>query len=1494
LSEDEEPVCVSTASVDEHISEILGEFCVKVVKTGSDVDACSLVCDSSCKLKGKKVCGQDGLIYPSRCHLRRCKCLLGYSIGIAEMDLCESGILSDSVYPREVVVHFDKPCIKDMYDKIMKRPISEWARVDKVDHAIKVAIKTYKKWKFGYDVAALRSNELFPDMYKNIMFLHAVKILIDEGVLPSADVELKNALDGLPMYGTVGFPQRYWEADICNTSFPKYAAVVDALHILGTTSVSGLFERSPLNENDCWHNSTVRLPCEAARVPAQSVAVQWFFKGRPIHVDFTGRYYIDSAGALYIKNVMPHHLGEYKCQATLQNCNTTAMKISTVQLVPDKCLCFYVSDMPILKHCSCGGSCMYVDKIDAVRTEVVNVELDELSIMSGTVEKIHIKDAKIKKLVISSLESLHLLNITDAEIGSLLVTNLTGVEVSFHDVLIHDLTMIQTELHNCTLQAAYVKNVNFHYSLLSNCVIENTSIQGLNMNSSVIQSSILSNTALVGLNLYQSTVSELMSDRVKYENNYLYGLTVSHSVFTNTELNNYTTIGSYRFNLTTINMTAYDMHSVGATIVDDITTNAIYQNLVVFNMTLSNAMSSNLEHTMATFKNSYFGSSTWYGILFNQTSFQNSTFQHSTFNKTSFDYVVIGGSWMKNLTFTSTSATNTLLSGVDTEDALIEDSMLKNYTSIDSTETNVMVVNMTASEMLLYNTQTVNKTTMESQYVNVLVVNTTATMSQDLDVLFANIEYVNVDFISQSWLKSHFYNSTFNQASFDYNVWEDCLFEEMLFMSTNFTNTLLSSANSEDIIVKDCMLNNHTMVNSSQINMTVQNLMATDFTVYNTSIINKTLTESTYVALKEFHKTALNTTATNVLYVSSTFSDNTYEDFTTNNVTCTQTNMVNSVLKNYMSIGDTAIDYYEDSVTYSHAWWQNGSMLNSKFNNVTVFDSYLVNAMHVAMVYENMSMYNYSVTDSTYENSTFLKSSLIGYVETNAMYVNIFTADVVYQQSTHNGTTVQDWLGQGETWSQSEGYHLNFNNVTLIDPYFTEISWFNVTISKWQLENGTFINGKYSWLAVDELESVNTTWDNNTGADVSLTNVNSLGTQITNNWICGGKFTNYVGVDQFLQYYEASGLVTENAVYENLTKKDYFYTDSAFINTTYNILTIAKGRYHNVSVYGQYINQTYQSDIETINMTAIDVHLLNGLVENNLFQYVMIINSTQAEFFIQNDTWIHTQLENTTHSNMVYRNLTYAGDVLLQSHQFINTEFEGFSANDVTLIQSLFYNASLKNSLLHNITLTESVFQLCNHSDTMYYLTDSSHNQFLYCSLVNTTFTNMNSYNDSWIELLMINSRMACPVFDGGLSKNITAVSSVLTHAELKNWQDTNFQAHQCILDEVAWSYGTFNNMLLRDVNITRMQALNVTLAGMNVINVFAHQMLTQHSKIEIVHADKFTVEIPWMWKSDFMLPKGMSPWTNGIMSPFTYGISRPCYIPGLAILWVSTLSYSY
>ena len=235
---------------------------------------------------------------------------------------------------------FDQQCIEETALNITVATINRLARQKKLHHALRESMKQYEKWLAGSKGSV--SIESIP--YNNLILLHAAKILVEEGrlTIPSS-VFGPGALEKVSEHGIAGLPQFHPEVDSCNTAFIRSAALVDALYILNKT-LGQLFEYSPLMEKDCFHASTVRLPCEAANIPGFS-GVQWFFNGMKIPVRLSGRYYVDSKGALYIQRVQLRDLGEYTCKVR--------ERTSTVLLVYDS-----KTTYTILALCSVQDICV--------------------------------------------------------------------------------------------------------------------------------------------------------------------------------------------------------------------------------------------------------------------------------------------------------------------------------------------------------------------------------------------------------------------------------------------------------------------------------------------------------------------------------------------------------------------------------------------------------------------------------------------------------------------------------------------------------------------------------------------------------------------------------------------------------------------------------------------------------------------------------------------------------------------------------------------------------------------------------------------------------------------------------------------------------------------------------------------------------------------------------------------------------------------------------
>lgn len=304
-------------------------------------DMCNKDCDAGHGRQSRDwICGQDGIVYPSHCHLRKSECLQGFSIGIAEKEFC--GIVCSIVYKHvlpdccrlesfrrrdrvtDTVVSFDHHCIIRTANALN---VGKLARPSKLEEVLNEALSKYRTWRSGSEIGR-------KSLYRALSVLHAAELLVEQGKLhgPYEQIIDSTSHDELSRQGSAArLPLFHSAVDACSSTFLRSAAIVDAVQVLNET-YGPVFQYSPLMDDKCLFSLSFRWRCEALDNAGSSSKMQWLFQGTEVLSDWGRRHTIDSRGDLIIRKVRPDDLGLYTCLVTSESGKTTN---STVRLSAD-------------------------------------------------------------------------------------------------------------------------------------------------------------------------------------------------------------------------------------------------------------------------------------------------------------------------------------------------------------------------------------------------------------------------------------------------------------------------------------------------------------------------------------------------------------------------------------------------------------------------------------------------------------------------------------------------------------------------------------------------------------------------------------------------------------------------------------------------------------------------------------------------------------------------------------------------------------------------------------------------------------------------------------------------------------------------------------------------------------------------------------------------------------------------------------------------------
>ncbi|XP_062504429.1 uncharacterized protein LOC134181204 isoform X2 [Corticium candelabrum] len=1770
LTVEQKTICWQVNDITRYRTEVIGSGCeLKKYKLFCNVD-----CDARYRNRVKKpICGRNGILYASLCHLRKTECLQG-SIGADDLEKCESLEILQS--PADTAVHLDYMCVEQTVNEL---DVNQLVIHNKLEKILKESLSTYWTWKHN-------SITLDLPLYNALSILHATEILLKEGKLAIewGDIVTGDIIGNLHRgVAASALPRFHTAVDSCQSDFLRHSAVLNAVRVLNTTYIP-VFRYSPWMDESCLISLTVTLPCEVVSNIGSTVQTRWLFHHRAFFPSLSRRHIVSKDGSLTIVGVNTDDLGRYTCKAIS---STQAKTSVSAVLSADKCPCLLknlqVHDRAIKNR---ALDCFSAESVKVSRMTMISILVNEVILSNGRVEDVFMDNINIKKLIVSNLDSVQRVVVKNSEIEVMELSGFSGVQIELHNVQIRELKLRSVTLTNGGFIHCNISNGQFLSSQLSDFNIRNTYIGGLDIRTSSITNTSMYNTSLVGLVLQNSFVSGLVSDNVSYWDNYLYGLRVEHSLFTNSDLRNYTTIGSHRRNLSTINMTVSDMHSFDATLIDDFTVNAVYKNLVVGNITVRNSTSYNSTFVSTDFKNSTFESSTWHDALF----------ANSTLYGSSFDQLLLNTSFLRNLSVLATNFTNTQVFNLDGDKALFQDIQLRNYTTVNATRTNMVTQNMLAIEMTSLNALIINETTTDAVYMNLVArkmqsrncsssfvnysqsyfydsnfslvfiehgffnqlkvvggshQNMTVLDSKVSDTSFhemvgSNAVYKDVEFhnhttvgstrvntvtnrmkafgfyslnaviINETTSNSHYYglkavnttarNCRMNDVSYstssfvrgnltnilvdggdfrsvsvdqtllvDINI-NSTVVKNISVSYTNFTNTILLQLVGQDAMFTEIHLKNYTTVNSVRKNMITQGMRATKFYSLNTTIVNETTIDAQYSELKAYNTTvrnsrcttvlysdslfsgavmkhvqfvstvllnssllhtsfvnlsldkcslkqlgvvdsnfsdsvnhnlvgefanftrirmtnyttvnatrrnmvttdmtvegfqsvnasitnestfdsdynglvainvtAVNSTSTNVSYRNSVFTNsffsnisvhnsivrntvfnefstidcslvnvshtnatftkcvmknhgvfesvyiqskffnvtlasyvesrNEYHDVVTNHVTYKDSELSNSFVKNWKSSNDVWIHHKEDEMAYNNVSLEDGHISKARFSNLTATEYDLVNVRQTNVTYRDVVTSDHRNVNCTFNDCTFVNMNLTNYVDINGVYNDIITSDVVSMESVQSGTTVRNWYSVRELCNECKDNSVAYYNISMIDAVYRNNSWNEVSILGWSIKTAEFVHGMYSNLTIHDWYSLNACWEYNTGYDVALLNVMSVGTQIANNLICGGRFVNYTGIDQNLVDYQAYGLTTVTAFYQNLTKTRYQFTDSSFVNTEYLNLHITDGAYYNVLVNKQTIRNTRERNITTINMTAIEFSSSDGVVSNNVFQNVTFTNSTQRRLTVKNEIWNDVAFATTVYSDMHFTNITALNNVTFFLVKVHNSDYHDFAVYSLELAQCSFKNVSMNDFLFYSLKISRSDFVLHKFASGMFNALDIRHSVVQQVLFQNTTIAGMDSYNSTWVGVVVTMSRLACPMFNEGVIVDFEIRQSLLTHAQFLNHDEEQIKIYQSVVDTAIWSGVISQGIRLHDVNSTDIKLQNTVFSEMTATDVTMQSLQLQSSNLTVSHSVNFEAKTVVLWKCE--LPQGIVA-DAVVKKPILSDVSRPCHM---------------
>ena len=339
-----------TLDITRYRTEVIGSGCeLKKYKLFCNVD-----CDARYRNRVKKpICGRNGILYASLCHLRKTECLQG-SIGADDLEKCGKHIvlLYDSLLwllflesleilqsPADTAVRLDYMCVEQTVNEL---DVNQLVIHDKLEKILKESLSTYWTWKRN-------SITLDLPLYNALSILHATEILLEEGKLAIewGDIVTGDIIEDLHR-GVAGsaLPRFHTAVDSCQSDFLRHSAVLNAVRVLNTTYIP-VFRYSPWMDESCLISSTVTLPCEVVSNIGSTVQTRWLFHHRAFFPSLSRRHIVSKDGSLTIVGVNTDDLGRYTCKAissTQAKTSVSAVLSADSKLLDRYILLYYICD----------------------------------------------------------------------------------------------------------------------------------------------------------------------------------------------------------------------------------------------------------------------------------------------------------------------------------------------------------------------------------------------------------------------------------------------------------------------------------------------------------------------------------------------------------------------------------------------------------------------------------------------------------------------------------------------------------------------------------------------------------------------------------------------------------------------------------------------------------------------------------------------------------------------------------------------------------------------------------------------------------------------------------------------------------------------------------------------------------------------------------------------------------------------------------------------
>ncbi|XP_065828841.1 protein PF3D7_1417600-like [Oscarella lobularis] len=924
------------------------------------------ICNVKCDHQTDPVCGSDGLIYPSHCHLHRAAACQHHRHHIHVQTLsCSPQIL---LFPVNPTFSLDANAI------LHASQCTNFSRFVKTSRLVKNLL-----------VAAIFPRAV-PGLIDAVQVLEAFDIIRIDKLLPAQLAQRFN------------FSINYDDIQSL-TAIERSATILDAIQFL---NLSGFLNplptccTPPLNE--IFSSSLIFRCVQIATKGCHNTTklqYKWYKDGlllSPSRNPNKRHEYLDGGRQLRLHNLRPVDAGRYTCSVT------TSCGLTSPNAASSSFLNFTISPSSSskLENFSLGQNVSH-------------------RLFYGQYGALHFDGSSaLKNLTFVNFMTPHL------ELTNLAnpATNISFVNVTIGKLVIADANVTNLTLTNSLVRCAIYKNAFLVSSTVSNVTYENTDW----INSTVINH-VKINVTIINENAfnYKEINVTLQNSQVRksfYTNSQFLNSVVSNSTFFDSTLTDVVSINHTDINVGVVSLTQHNVSAINYTAINVSLIDVSYQSvsfvnttftnysvssasvddITYFNVSSRNYLSVNVTVNNLTKKDIVAVNYTGINVTVTKVASQNASFLNSTFT----NWMVIDAS-LSNVTYKNVSSqnyrsvdvtvnvlTNVNISAINYTGirVAISNGQSQNVSFVNSTFCKYDVTNATHVGVTYVNVSSRTYTSRNVSVVRLLNVNVSATNYTGIDVIIdkstaRNVTLINYAFASYFLSSVTYHNVAFvNGTSFNLTLIDSHL-SQILTVNSNSTNYCLvnvTSINSTKINVRSI---NSTKINIRSINLTRINGTCTNSNYSNYTSINGTYANVTYKNLSSFNYKSSGVLSVNVSLASPTLSNVTYVRYTALGAVLTDARATDITYENASTANLVWRNFGGNNVKLDHVQLFNTSITTSQVENASIRDCLAINSsiseslirranVENCRAYE-LSAFQFRAIFSTFHNITYCR-----------------------------------------------------------------------------------------------------------------------------------------------------------------------------------------------------------------------------------------------------------------------------------------------------------------------------------------------------------------------------------------------------------------------------------------------------------------------------------------------------------------------------------------